>query len=114
MNVLVVEDDQTLAGLIATVARSRGHDVQVFDSVVGVLDAITHPCTILLDLTLVEGDVPSLVRTIRQNPGTASARVVLLSGNKDIEAIAMKCGADAWIRKPFGLAELEMEMKEKS
>jgi two-component system, OmpR family, response regulator VicR len=110
VRILIVEDDATLAGLVETVARRRGHEATVFDSVTGVLDAIDPPCTVLLDLTLVEGDAPSLVREIRRNPATAAARVVLLSGNRDIEAIARDCGADAWMRKPFGLADLEKEM----
>lgn len=112
MKVLVVEDDATLAGLIETVAARRGHDVEVFDSVRGVLEAIEQPCTVLLDLTLVEGDAQSLVREIRRNPATAAARVVLLSGNRDIEAIARDCGADAWLKKPFGLTELDRELGE--
>jgi DNA-binding response OmpR family regulator len=111
MKVLVVEDDQTLAGLVETIARAKGHDVGVFDSVVGVVEAIELPCTVLLDLTLVEGDAPGLVREIRKDPRTAGARVILLSGNRDIEAIATECGADAWLKKPFGLADLEEELR---
>jgi len=107
MKVIIVEDDATLAGLVETVAQRRGHETAVFDSVTGVLDAIELPCTVLLDLTLVEGDAPALVGEIRRNPATARARVVLLSGSKDIEAVAQECGADGWVSKPFGLAELE-------
>jgi len=111
MRVLVVEDDRTLAGLIETVARTKGHDARVFDSVVGVVEAIELPCTILLDLTLFEGDAPTLVRRIKSDPATAQARVVLLSGNASIESIAADCGADAWLKKPFGLGELEGELR---
>lgn len=107
MKVLVVEDDSTLAGLIETVARSKGHEPQVFDSVVGVKEAIELPCTVLLDLTLVEGSAEDLVRAIKSDSKTSATRVVLLSGNREIEAIAGECGADGWLRKPFGLAELE-------
>jgi DNA-binding response OmpR family regulator len=111
MKVLVVEDDRTLAGLVETVARSRGHEVEVFDSVIGVKHAIDLPCTILLDLTLVEGDAASLVREIKADPRTSAARVVLLSGSRELETVAAECGADAWLKKPFGLAELEGVMK---
>jgi len=107
MKVLVVEDDSTLAGLVETVARSRGHEVEVFDSVIGVKEAIELPCTVLLDLTLVEGDAPGLVREIKASRHTSAARVVLLSGSRELESVAAECGADGWLRKPFGLAELE-------
>lgn len=107
MRVIVVEDDRTLAALVETVARSRGHEVEVFDSVIGVKEAIEIPCTVLLDLTLVEGDAPGLVRDIKTDPRTSPARVVLLSGRRELETVAAECGADAWLKKPFGLAELE-------
>lgn len=107
MNVIVVEDDRTLAGLIEMVARSRGHAVRAFDGATGVVEAITLPCTILLDLTLVEGDAPALVRQIKDDPATAATRIVLLSGSANLARIASECGADGWLKKPFGLAELE-------
>lgn len=110
MLVLIAEDDATLAGLIASVARGKGFPVEAFDSASAILErleTVEEPCLVLADLALADGDGRRIVTSIRENQKLASTKVILLSGNRELAAIAQQSGAAGYLRKPFGLTELE-------
>jgi two-component system, OmpR family, phosphate regulon response regulator PhoB len=113
--IIVVEDDATLAGLVASVAQRAGSEAVVFGDADDALRAIVGlaepPSLVLLDLALPGNGGDWLCAEIRRNPATSSVRVVLLSGNRDAQESARACGADGVLRKPFTLEELEGLMR---
>ena len=110
MLVLIAENDETLAGLIATIARGKSCSAEVFDSVSAILErleTVEEPCLVLADLALDDGDGRRIITSIRANQKLASTKVFLLSGNRELAKIAEESGADGHLRKPFGIGELE-------
>ncbi|MEX2453347.1 MAG: response regulator transcription factor, partial [Rhodospirillaceae bacterium] len=107
MRILIVDDDQDFAAMIAEYLRDRGHDpVAVADGdsmrtamATGDIDLV------LLDLVLPREDGVALTQYIRSN---SSVGIIILSGKGDMadRVLTLELGADDYLQKPFELREL--------
>ena len=109
--ILVVEDEQDIAGLIKHALEKSG-DMQV--DVVGSGDAalrvLTHrePDLIILDLNLPVLSGIEVCRIVRTRDDTAHIPIIMLTaktGERD-RVTGLEIGADDYITKPFSLREL--------
>jgi DNA-binding response OmpR family regulator len=108
MRVLVVEDDETLAELIADGLREQRHVVDVAHDGVTAVDraAQINPDVVVLDrdLPLLHGDdvCRALVRA------GCAARVLMLTAAASVEqrVEGLALGADDYLPKPFAFREL--------
>jgi two-component system KDP operon response regulator KdpE len=110
--VLIVEDDEPARVAIASNLRARGHQVDEAGSVRGALrlwDA-RRPDLILLDLGLPDLDGQALILRIRRE-ATTPIIVVSARGREEDRVAALEAGADDYLTKPFGLAELHARMQ---
>jgi two-component system KDP operon response regulator KdpE len=105
--VLVVEDDEQMRRYLRTTLT--GHDFRVVEA--STLDEGEQrasqevPSLVLLDLGLPDGDGIDLVRSMRA--WTATPIIVLSArGREDDKVAALDAGADDYLTKPFGVAEL--------
>jgi len=110
---LLVEDNEPLAGLVAAALTREGFAV---DSVAGAEDALAALATarhdaVILDLGLAEGDGLSLLRDMRRagNP----VPVVIVSARERLEdrLTGLNAGADDYLAKPFAMAELVARLR---
>ncbi len=107
MRILIVDDDQDFAAMIAEYLRDRGHDpVTVADGEAmrramegGRIDLV------LLDLVLPREDGVALTQYIRSN---SNVGIIILSGKGDMadRVLTLELGADDYLQKPFELREL--------
>ena len=104
MRILVVEDDDRVARGLVTALRSASFDVQ---RVATAERALTAPPAdvVLLDLGLPDADGIDLLRRLRQRPQTAIIAVTARSEERD-RVRGLRAGADDYVVKPFGVAEL--------
>lgn len=104
MRILVVEDDDRVARGLVTALRSASFDVQ---RVATAERALTAPAAdvVLLDLGLPDADGIDLLRRLRQRPQTAIIAVTARSEERD-RVRGLRAGADDYVVKPFGVAEL--------
>jgi two-component system KDP operon response regulator KdpE len=65
-----------------------------------------RPHVALLDLGLPDLDGLEVLRAVRESPELAGTRVVLMAGRADGERACLAAGADAFVPKPFRVAEL--------
>lgn len=108
MRVLLIEDDQRLAGIIKQVMLEEGFDVDTaFDGAAGVELAMRGTYDVaIVDWMLPERDGPAVIRAIR------SARLptacMLLTARTQIEdrVAGLDSGADDYLPKPFSFDEL--------
>lgn len=114
MNVLVVDDDQSIIQLITKAFMENWSDVGLISTTNG-SDAIrlTHaekPEIIILDLGLPDVDGIEVLRQIRR---LTSAYVVILTARNDegTKILGLQDGADDYITKPFSVAELIARLK---
>ena len=103
-SVLVVEDDRGIATQLVRGLNRNGYAVE---HVTTGGDALSRadPDVVLLDLGLPDGDGVDICRRLRQRSGVAII-VVTARGEEPERVLALDAGADDYMVKPFGLAEL--------
>jgi DNA-binding response OmpR family regulator len=103
-SVLVVEDDP---GLATQLVRGLSRGGYAVDHVTTGRDALSRadPDVVLLDLGLPDGDGVDVCRKLRERSGVAII-VVTARGEEPERVLALDAGADDYLVKPFGLAEL--------
>jgi two-component system, OmpR family, KDP operon response regulator KdpE len=110
--VLVVDDDRALLRALRVGLTARGHEVIVGATGEEGLSkaALEEPEVIVLDLGLPDLDGLEVCRRIRQ---WSDVPVIVLSatGIEDLKVAALDGGADDYVTKPFGMAELEARIR---
>jgi two-component system KDP operon response regulator KdpE len=105
--VLIVEDDETICGFISAILVSNGFGVVRAEKGKEAVSAAASHCPdlILLDLGLPDMDGVEVLKTIRQWTGIPVV-IVSARGHEREKVEALDLGADDYITKPFGAAEL--------
>jgi two-component system KDP operon response regulator KdpE len=110
--VLLVDDDSSLLRVVRLGLRASGHEVIVATSgEQGIAQAaLGAPDVIVLDLGLPDMDGLVVCRRIRER---SEVPIVVLSANdaEDRKVAALDEGADDYVTKPFGMAELEARIR---
>jgi len=110
--VLVVDDDRALLRALRVGLSARGHEVQVAATGEEGLSkvALDEPEVVILDLGLPDLDGLEVCHRIRQ---WSDVPVIVLSasGLEDRKVAALDGGADDYVTKPFGMAELEARIR---
>jgi DNA-binding response OmpR family regulator len=105
--ILIIEDDSTIASLIAMSLRSCGFEVTSVDSGRAGLKILydLRPDLILLDIMMEEMDGWQVCQRIRELSDVPIIIVSALISEVDVVR-GLRMGADDYLRKPFSLAEL--------
>jgi two-component system KDP operon response regulator KdpE len=110
--VLVVDDDPSLLRVLRLGLRASGHEVVVAtNGEQGISQAaLVDPDVIVLDLGLPDIDGLTVCRRLRQ---WSEVPILVLSANdaEDRKVAALNEGADDYVTKPFGMAELEARIR---
>ena len=110
--VLVVDDDPALVKALRIGLTARGDEVVTAHSGTDAISqvALVNPDLVILDLGLPDIDGLEVCRRIREFSGVP---VVVLSayGDEHRKVEALDGGADDFITKPFGMAELEARLR---
>ena len=105
--ILVVEDDSNIAGFISTVLETNGYNSLVATNGMEAISMITSHCPdlVILDLTLPDIDGMEILSRLRS---WSSMPVIIVSarGRERDKVYALDQGADDYITKPCGSAEL--------
>ena len=105
--ILVVEDDRNILSMIQTILESNGYQVLTAQRCQqGILMLSSHvPDLVVLDLGLPDMDGEEFIRTARHN---SMIPIIVLSARTDEQdkVSALDMGANDYITKPFGTAEL--------
>lgn len=108
MRVLVVEDNQELAQLLAGRLRSAGFDVDLLASLDEAQTVLgnTRYAALILDLGLPDGDGLSIVRQLRRRNDPIPILVLTARGGIHDRVTGLSVGADDYLVKPFAFEEL--------
>lgn len=107
--VVIVEDDRPIADYVATVVADAGYHAVVATHGRQALEVIeaTRPALIITDLMLPFLSGAEVIAAVRAHPEPALARVPVIVMTAAHRRAAGVAGADAIVRKPFGVAELQ-------
>jgi DNA-binding response OmpR family regulator len=105
MRVLLVEDDMRVAGALETALRRRGYDLLRVSTAA---EALAAPPVdlVLLDLGLPDRDGIEVCRELRKR-GEVAIIAVTARGQERDRIAGLRTGADDYVVKPFGMAELQ-------
>ena len=105
--IMIVEDEKSIAGFIKAILNSNGYDAMVAQSGSEALTMISSHCPdlVILDLGLPDMDGMEIITKVRS---WTQLPIIVVSarGNEQDKVSALEMGADDYITKPFGAAEL--------
>jgi DNA-binding response OmpR family regulator len=110
-HILVIEDEQELARLIASTLQADGHTVEILRDGQFALDRVEdpngkEPDLYILDLMLPRVDGLTICRRIRQTRITPIVMLTAKSTELD-KVLGLELGADDYLTKPVSLRELQ-------
>ena len=108
--ILVVEDDQDIAQLVARYLEKAGFAADVVSSGRDALTAIgaRAPDLLILDRMLPHVDGLEICRAVRSNAKTAAMPIIMLTARAEESdrIVGLELGADDYVAKPFSPSEL--------
>jgi two-component system, OmpR family, response regulator len=112
VQILIVEDDPTIASAIARALAGDGHMVSIAESLA---EARKAPFRILdlviLDFVLSDGSGIELIHQLRQAEQPVRILVLTAHTSVHLRVAALEAGADDYIGKPFEFAELRARVR---
>lgn len=109
LRVLIVEDDPGIAGSLERGLRQAGYATVSVGTVQAARDAGEYD-VVLLDLGLPDGDGVELCVDLRER-SDAAILVITARGEEPDRVAALDAGADDYVVKPFGFAELKARIR---
>jgi DNA-binding response OmpR family regulator len=111
-SILVVEDDQATAGMVAEVLRRAGYAV-TWTSGQGAprLARQMHPHVILLDINMPDMDGVEVRQRLCADPQTAGVPVIAFSAGRNLRVHAAAMVADDYLAKPFDVDDLLLRVE---
>lgn len=111
--ILVIEDDQDIAGLISLHLRDAGYHVDsAHDGEKGLNEALASPYgLIILDLMLPGLDGLEICRRLRARLPYIPILMLTAKSAETDRVVGLEMGADDYLTKPFGIRELVARVK---
>ena len=111
--VLIVEDEEDIAFPLVRTLEREGYDVEWVDSGQKALDDVSkHTADVLiLDLGLPDMDGLEVCRKARENGFSGAILIVTARAGELDRVVGLDYGADDYMSKPFGLAELQARVR---
>jgi DNA-binding response OmpR family regulator len=108
MRLLIVEDNEELAQLLAKGLQTAGYQADVLSTVEEARNVLstTFYAALILDLGLPDGDGLELLREIRHRDNPIPVLVLTARGGLHDRVHGLRSGADDYLVKPFALEEL--------
>jgi DNA-binding response OmpR family regulator len=108
MRLLIVEDNEELAELLAKGLQTAGYESDTLSSIDEARSVLetTFYAALILDLGLPDGDGLELLRELRHRNNPIPVLVLTARGGLNDRVHGLRSGADDYLVKPFALEEL--------
>ncbi len=111
--VLVVEDEQDVAELVADVLDLEGYEARIASGEVAIEDVLSfRPHVVLLDLMMPGVDGFEVARRLHARDDTRHVPIVVMTAMHDAQSRAWEVGAQGCIAKPFDIGELILAVEQ--
>jgi len=108
-HILIIDDDPAILEAVEILLQEDGYQVSTLKEarmLIAYLDA-QQPDLILLDLLLSGDDGRDIAKQIKNHQRAKDIPVILMSADTHIKEKSQEAKADAFIKKPFDILELE-------
>src|SRR3990170_3890579 len=111
--VVIVEDEEDIAFPLVRTLEREGYDVQWLDSGQKALDDLQNvkADVVILDLGLPDMDGLEVCRKMRDQGYDGAIMIVTARAGELDRVVGLDYGADDYMSKPFGLAELQARVR---
>jgi two-component system phosphate regulon response regulator PhoB len=113
--ILIVEDEQDLAGLLDYNLKAAGYETEIATTGAGALARARtwKPDLVLLDLMLPDISGHEVIRMLKADPAHSRTAVVMVTakGQEQDRVQGLELGADDYVVKPFAVKELVLRVK---
>ena len=111
--ILIIEDEQDIVDIATMILEDEGYQVSSLSEFGNFQNQVqnSHADLVLLDLNLQGYHGRDICKYIKNNEQLNQTSVVLMSANRDIQAIKEEAGADGYISKPFDLMDFISTVK---
>lgn len=113
MKVLLIEDEESLRGLIGRALRKEQYVVEeaaTYDEAWEKLSLFSYDC-VLLDIMLPDGSGLDLLKTFKTEGKTMNVIIISARDSLEDKVLGLEEGADDYLPKPFHMAELLARVK---
>jgi CheY-like chemotaxis protein len=106
--VLIFDDNREILVACKMILERGNYRVETRRSCENIIEDISRvkPDIILMDLWIPEIGGENAINLMKNNKGTQHIPVVLFSANVEIEEICKRANANAFLKKPFEIADL--------
>jgi DNA-binding response OmpR family regulator len=108
--ILIVDDDELVVEVVSEALRAAGHSIGTLDDGLHVIDIVhlKRPELVILDCSMPNLSGIEALRQIRTSLSCFDTPVMMLTARRSAadELIAIRAGADDYMRKPFEPARL--------
>jgi DNA-binding response OmpR family regulator len=106
--ILVCDDDESIGEVLKIMLENDGFEVMGLQNGKGIQKKVEQfdPSLILLDIWMPGIDGKEVTKLLKGNPMTKKIPIILISALNDTKKIALECGADDFLTKPFDMQHL--------
>lgn len=111
---MVIDNDANMLEMMQEALRYEGYEVETFTGTKNIFARIKafKPDLLIIDYILDGINGGEYCRQVKNNPATSALPIMMFSGlNRVIESLG-NYGCDAFLAKPFNLAELTNKVKQ--
>lgn len=111
-HILIVEDDEDFAELIATSLKLKGYEATTRSTLATALESFQEAAfdLVIVDLTLPDGNGLAMCEKIRAHPQRFATPIIILTGDAKFESkiAGFHAGADQYLTKTFSVEEVAL------
>ena len=105
--ILVADDDPGIVDAMQILLEDEGYEVIVTMDGETIPTMIAEkPDLVFLDIWMSGVNGNTVCQKLKSEESTKHIPVIMFSANRDTEEIAMQCGADGFLSKPFEIKDL--------
>ena len=107
--IIIFDDDEDILSICSYVLEEQGWEVHTFTDCGDITEKVSaiHPNVILMDNWIPDAGGIVATQKLKNMVSLRDIPVVYFSANSDIQLLADRAGAEAYLAKPFDLQELE-------
>jgi len=106
--ILLIDDNADHLLVCKLIFERYGYDVLILLGCAELIEAVEvfRPDLIFMDHDMPGICGPEAIQMLRSNPSSSSIPIIYFSAESDLEMLARKAGANAWLKKPADIGQM--------